>query len=244
MTHLLQARVRCPIWLGGVVLCVLWSMPTRSQEAKPAFSGAPMSMNFQNIDMRTALQIVGDFTGLNIITSDSVTGSLTLKLHQVPWDQVLDIMAQAKGLSVRRQGNVIWVAPRAEVAARDKLEYESKLAAQNLEPMQTRGFALNYAKAVDVLTQIQGGTVLPAMGSFGGFGGLGGLGNTGLGYVPPANSAPFSLSSMGGGSRILSTRGSAMAEVRTNPRFIELHQAVWDVLREEVLKGYQQQLAA
>jgi type IV pilus assembly protein PilQ len=202
MTHLLQARVRCPIWLGGVVLCVLWSMPTRSQEAKPAFSGAPMSMNFQNIDMRTALQIVADFTGLNIITSDSVTGSLTLKLHQVPWDQVLDIMAQAKGLSVRRQGNVIWVAPRAEVAARDKLEYESKLAAQNLEPMQTRGFALNYAKAVDVLTQIQGGTVLPAM------------------PVLPPGVAPLSLPSLSGGTRLLSTRGSAMAESRTNQLFV------------------------
>jgi type IV pilus assembly protein PilQ len=178
-----------------------------------------MSMNFQNIDVRTALQIVADFTGLNIITSDSVTGALTLKLHKVPWDQVLDIMAQAKGLSVRRQGNVIWVAPRVEVATREKLEYESKLAAQNLEPMQTRSFALNYAKAVDVLTQIQGGTVLPAMGGYGG-GGLGGFGSAGLGYSTPASSAPFSLSSMGGGSRILSTRGSAMAESRTNQLFV------------------------
>jgi type IV pilus assembly protein PilQ len=176
-----------------------------------------MSMNFQNIEVRTALQILADFTGLNIITSDSVTGALTLRLHKVPWDQVLDIMAQAKGLSVRRQGNVVWVAPRAEVAAREKLEYESKLAAQNLEPMQTQGFALNYAKAVDVLTQIQGGTVLPAMPAMGGYGGFG---NAGLGYAPPAGSAPFGLSSMGGGSRILSPRGSAMAESRTNQLFV------------------------
>ena len=80
-------------------------------------------------------------------------------------------MVQAKGLSVRRQGNVIWVAPRAEVAAREKLEFERKLAAQNLEPMQTRGFALNYAKAVDVLTQIHGGTVLPAVPMTGSYGG-------------------------------------------------------------------------
>jgi type IV pilus assembly protein PilQ len=197
-------------------------MALHAQEAKPTFTGAPMSMNFQNIEVRTALQIVADFTGLNIITSDSVTGSLTLKLHKVPWDQVLDIMAQAKGLSVRRQGNVIWVAPRAEVAAREKLEYESKLAAQNLEPMQTRGFTLNYAKAVDVLTQIQGGTVLPAMPTLGGgYGaGYGGLGSAGLGYASPVSAAPFSLSSMGGGSRILSTRGSAMAESRTNQLFV------------------------
>ena len=188
--------------VGCVVMPLLCMMasPSHSQVSKPIYNGAPMSMNFQNIEVRIALQIVADFTGLNIITSDSVTGSLTLKLHKVPWDQVLDIMAQAKGLSVRRQGNVIWVAPRAEVAAREKLEFESKLAAQNLEPMQTRGFTLNYAKAVDVLTQIQGGTVLPAMPSVGGgYGaGYGGFGSAGLGYAPPINSAPFSLSSMGG----------------------------------------------
>jgi type IV pilus assembly protein PilQ len=204
---------------GCWFLCCTFAVSLHSQEVKPTFTGTSMSMNFQNIDVRTALQIVADFTGLNIITSDSVTGALTLKLHKVPWDQVLDIMAQAKGLSVRRQGNVIWVAPRVEVATREKLEYESKLAAQNLEPMQTRSFALNYAKAVDVLTQIQGGTVLPAMGGYGG-GGLGGFGSAGLGYSTPASSAPFSLSSMGGGSRILSTRGSAMAESRTNQLFV------------------------
>lgn len=215
------AVVRACLFLFSAI-----ALPLQSQEAKPIFTGTPMSMNFQNIEVRTALQIVADFTGLNIITSDSVTGALTLKLHKVPWDQVLDIMAQAKGLSVRRQGNVIWVAPRAEVAAREKLEFESRLAAQNLEPMQTRGFTLNYAKAVDVLTQIQGGTVLPSMvgvggyGAAGAYGGLGSYGNSGLGYVPPLNLAPFSLSSMGGGSRILSTRGSAMAEARTNQLFV------------------------
>ncbi len=95
---------------SAVTSAVLFGMmgtPSHSQVLKPVFTGAPMSMNFQNIEVRTALQIVADFTGLNIITSDSVTGSLTLKLHKVPWDQVLDIMAQAKGLTVRRQGNVI-----------------------------------------------------------------------------------------------------------------------------------------
>lgn len=222
---LLMGLVRRATMCIGIFLFCACALPAHSQETKPTFTGAPMSMNFQNIEVRTALQIVADFTGINIITSDSVTGALTLKLHKVPWDQVLDIMAQAKGLSVRRQGNVIWVAPRAEVAAREKLEYESKLAAQNLEPMQTRGFTLNYAKAVDVLTQIQGGTVLPAMGGYGagaagGYGGLGGWGGASLGYAPPISAAPFSLSSMGGGSRILSTRGSAMAESRTNQLFV------------------------
>jgi type IV pilus assembly protein PilQ len=179
----------------------LQGLPTFAQQGKSAYVGAPMSMNFQNIEVRTALQIVADFTGLNIITSDSVTGSLTLKLHKVPWDQVLDIMTQAKGLSVRRQGNVIWVAPRTEVAAREKLEYESKLASQNLEPMQTRGFALNYAKAAEVLMQIQGGAV-PSVGGLNGYGAAGAYGG------------------LGGSSRILSTRGSVMAEPRTNQLFV------------------------
>ncbi len=225
MTFLLSGPMRSTAWWGCVLLLCTQTLSSRSEEFKPTYTGASMSMNFQNIEVRAALQIVADFTGLNIITSDSVTGSLTLKLHKVPWDQVLDIMAQAKGLSVRRQGNVIWVAPRAEVAAREKLEYESKLAAQNLEPMQTRGFTLNYAKAVDVLAQIQGGTVLPAVpmtGSYGGgYGsGYGGLGNSGFGYASPVSAVPFSLSSMGGSSRILSTRGSAMAESRTNQLFV------------------------
>ena len=203
MKHRLSSR---QAWLGLIALGC--AFPLHSEELKSVYTGNPMSMNFQNIEVRTALQLVADFTGLNIVSSDSVTGSLTLKLHKVPWDQTLDIMAQAKGLSARRQGNVIWVAPRAEVAAREKLEYESRLAAQNLEPMQTRGFALNYAKAADVLTQIQGGTVLTSMPAVVG------------GYPSPSGAVPFSLPAMGGGSRILSTRGSAMAEPRTNQLFV------------------------
>ncbi|PIT76098.1 hypothetical protein B9Z41_11100 [Limnohabitans sp. JirII-31] len=175
-----------------------------------------MSMNFQTIEVRTALQIVADFTGLNIVTSDSVTGSLTLRLQQVPWDQVLDIITQAKGLSQRRQGNVIWVAPRAEVAARDKLEFESRLALQNLEPLQTRSFVLNYAKAVDVVAQIQGTGPAPMPSSFAGWGS-----NTGSNsFANPA----FSAAALGGATsnaaRILSVRGSAMAEPRTNQLFV------------------------
>ncbi|MFY8179550.1 MAG: secretin and TonB N-terminal domain-containing protein, partial [Limnohabitans sp.] len=93
----------------GVCLQTSWA----TEDA--AFVGEPLSMNFQNIEVRTALQILADFTGLNVVAADSVTGSLSLRLQEVPWDQVLDIIAQAKGLSVRRSGNVIWVAPRMEV---------------------------------------------------------------------------------------------------------------------------------
>ena len=182
--------------LGFVLGCCVLSASLQAQELKTVYTGAPMSMNFQNIEVRTALQVIADFTGLNVVTSDSVTGSLTLRLQQVPWDQVLDIVAQAKGLSLRRQGNVMWVAPRAEVAAREKLEFESRLATQNLEPLQTRGFALNYAKAADVLLQIQGNAMMPLMAS------------------------PALIPQTSSGSRMLSIRGSAMAEPRTNQLFV------------------------
>jgi type IV pilus assembly protein PilQ len=188
--------------------CGLLHVSIHAQELKTVYSGAPMSMNFQNIEVRTALQVIADFTGLNVVTSDSVTGSLTLRLQQVPWDQVLDIMTQAKGLSLRRQGNVMWVAPRAEVAAREKLEYESRLATQNLEPLHTRGFALSYAKAADVLLQIQGNAMQPLMSP------LGLSGFSALNSPTPLNTLIPS------GSRILSLRGSAMAEPRTNQLFV------------------------
>ncbi len=210
----------------------------------PAFTGKPMSLNFQNIEVRTALQILADFTGLNIVTSDSVTGSLTLRLHQVPWDQVLDIMVQAKGLSQRRQGNVIWVAPRAEVAARDKLAFETQAALQNLEPLQTRSFLLNYAKALDVMAQIQGNSAMSSatVGAFPGatwgssfspgsaYGGSSGLGGLSLGGFG-GSSAWGNPSAIGGslagglpfassGTRLLSARGGVMAEPRTNQLFV------------------------
>lgn len=207
----LAPRVWVSVW-AWLLVCT----PAKAQDTAPVHSGQPMSLNFQTIEVRTALQIVADFTGLNIVTSDSVTGSLTLRLQQVPWDQVLDIITQAKGLSQRRQGNVIWVAPRAEVAARDKLEFESRIALQNLEPLQTRSFVLNYAKAVDVVAQIQGTGTALMPSSFAGWGS-----NTGSNsFANPALSAAALGSAASNAARILSVRGSAMAEPRTNQLFV------------------------
>ena len=135
---------------------MLFSCASWAQEATLKYTGKPLTLNFQTIEVRAALQIIADFTGLNVVASDSVTGSLSLRLHQVPWDQVLDIIAQTKGLNQRRQGNVIWIAPRAEIAARDKLEFEMRQTLQNLEPLITHNFVLNYAKASDVAQHIQG----------------------------------------------------------------------------------------
>ncbi|MCC2633438.1 MAG: pilQ [Ramlibacter sp.] len=104
----------------------------------PGYTGEKLSLNFQNIEVRSLLQVIADFTNFNIVTSDSVTGGVTLRLKDVPWDQALDIILQAKGLGMRRSGNVLWIAPKDEIAAKEKLELEANAAIQSLEPVRTR----------------------------------------------------------------------------------------------------------
>jgi type IV pilus assembly protein PilQ len=152
------------------------------------YNGQKLSLNFQNIEVRSLLQVIADFTNFNIVTSDSVSGAVTLRLQDVPWDQALDIILQAKGLGMRKSGNVIWVAPKDEIANKEKIDLESQAAVQSLEPLKTQSFQMNYAKATDVATQ------LAAVGAGGG-----------------AASA---------GARILSSRGSVIAEARTNQLFV------------------------
>lgn len=120
----------------------------------PGYSGQKLSLNFQNIEVRSLLQVIADFTNFNIITSDSVTGGVTLRLQDVPWDQALDIILQAKGLGMRKTGNVLWIAPKDEINAKEKLELESIASLQNLEPLRTQSFQLNYTKAAEVAAQL------------------------------------------------------------------------------------------
>ncbi len=115
--------------------------------SKPGYAGEKLSLNFQNIEVRSVLQVIADFTGLNIITSDTVTGNLTLRLKDVPWDQALDIITQSKGLSMRKTGNVILVAPAEEVAAKEKQMLEASQQIEDLEPLRTEVFTLKYMKA-------------------------------------------------------------------------------------------------
>jgi type IV pilus assembly protein PilQ len=115
--------------------------------ARRGYQGEKLSLNFQNIDVRAVLQVIADFTDFNIITSDTVGGNLTLRLKDVPWDQALDIILQAKGLDMRKNGNVIWIAPRDELAAKEKLQLESRQQITDLEPVRTETFQLNYHKA-------------------------------------------------------------------------------------------------
>lgn len=123
---------------------------------KGRFGGEKLSLNFQNIDVRSVLQVIADFTNFNIITSDSVQGNLTLRLKDVPWDQALDIILQARGLDMRKNGNVIWIAPRDELAAREKLDLEAKAQIGELEPLRTETFQINYHKAKSVAEFIKG----------------------------------------------------------------------------------------
>jgi type IV pilus assembly protein PilQ len=120
------------------------------QSATPGYAGEKLSLNFQNVEVRAVLQVIADFTGLNIITSDTVGGNLTLRLKDVPWDQALDIILQAKGLSKRKNGNVVLIAPTDELAAKEKLALEATAAISDLEPVRTESFALSYAKAEDL----------------------------------------------------------------------------------------------
>jgi type IV pilus assembly protein PilQ len=122
----------------------------------PGYSGDKLSLNFQNIEVRSLLQVIADFTNFNIVTSDSVTGNVTLRLKDVPWDQALDIILQAKNLGVRKNGNVLWVAPKDELAAKEKLELESKKQVADLEPLRTQSFQLNYTKAEEVAKGLTG----------------------------------------------------------------------------------------
>lgn len=157
----------------------------------PGYAGEKLSLNFQNIEVRALLQVIADFTNFNVVTSDTVTGNVTLRLKDVPWDQALDIILQAKGLGLRKSGNVILIAPKDELAAKEKVELESKAQIASLEPLRTQAFQLNYTRAADIAAGLTGQT--------GGQGGAAG---------------------QGGATRILSPRGTVIAEVRTNQLFV------------------------
>ena len=118
-----------------------------TQGSRPGYRGERLSLNFQNVDVRALLQVIADFTNLNIVTSDTVQGKLTLRLKDVPWDQALDILMQSRGLDMRKNGNVVMIAPREELATKEKLTLESKQQIAEIEPLRTETFTLNYQTA-------------------------------------------------------------------------------------------------
>ncbi len=152
----------------------------KAEKARLGYTGDKLTLNFQNVTAREALSVIADFTNLNIVISDTVTGSLTLRLKDVPWDQALDIILQSKGLDKRVNGNVMQVAPREELASKEKLDLTANQDIANLEPLRTESFQLSYTKGADIANLLQGDK-----------------------------------------QRILSKRGSAVVDTRTNTIFVQ-----------------------
>lgn len=128
----------------------------KTPDGKVKYTGEKLSLNFQNVEVRSVLQVIADFTGLNIVASDTVTGNLTLRLKDVPWDQALDLILQTKGLDKRQNGNVIWIAPKDELMTKEKLEFEAKNQVADLEPLTTEYIQLNYMRADEAQTMLYG----------------------------------------------------------------------------------------
>jgi len=139
----------------------------KKKKAKFGFTGERLSLNFQDIEVRSVLQLLADFTGLNLVVSDSVEGNLTLRLKNVPWDQAMDIILKTKGLDQRKAGNVILIAPTDEIAAREKLELEARKQVEELERLRTEFIKVNYAKAADMadLLKLADNAILSPRGS-------------------------------------------------------------------------------
>ncbi len=177
------------------------------QGAKMGYKGEKLSLNFQNVEVRSVLQVIADFTGLNIITSDTVTGSLTLRLKDIPWDQALDIIMQTKGLDMRKNGNVVLIAPREELALKERQQLENAQQISQLEPLLTESFQLNYMKATD-FQQILSTNRQQRFGA--------GAGQT---------------ATTGGQGSILSQRGVAFVDPRTNVLFVQDTASVLEEVR-------------
>lgn len=168
------------------------------------YTGEKLSLNFQDIEVRSVLQLIADFTSLNLVASDTVSGRITLRLQNVPWDQALDLILKTKGLDKRTVGNVMLVAPADEIAARERLEIESQTQSEQIAPLRTEFIQVNYAKAADIQSLISSGTA-------------------GAGSDSGTNS-------------LLSPRGSASVDARTNMLVIQDTAKKIDEIRELIAK--------
>lgn len=170
------------------------------RQAEPQYTGERLSLNFQDIEVRSVLQLIADFTGLNVVVSDSVSGNITLRLQDVPWDQALDIILQTKGLDMRRQGNVILVAPATEISAYERQELEAQAQLSKLKPIRSEFIQVNYAKAQDIASLLTSGAVTVK-------------GN--------ANTGEFEATGNGDTLALLSERGTVTVDERTNTLIVQ-----------------------
>lgn len=185
------------------------------QNAKAGYSGEKLSLAFQNQDVRAILQVFTEFTGMNIVVSDSVTGTLTLRLKDVPWDQALDIILNARGLDKRKNGNVVWVAPRDELALKEKQELELKNDISNLEPLVTELFRLRYASASSIAAQIQGFSIV----------------KEGEGSLEEKKQDKTTARAIGKANTMLSEKGTVNADDRTNTVYVKDNAKVLEEVR-------------
>ncbi|MFA7270335.1 MAG: type IV pilus secretin PilQ [Sterolibacterium sp.] len=183
--------------------------------------GEKLSLNFQNIEVRAVLQVIADFTNFNIITSDTVSGNVTLRLKDVPWDQALDIILQAKGLGMRKNGNVIWIAPQEEILKRDDEISKSRLALSISEPIRMEKFLLSYAKAEDVVRLLTGEQSKSAVAT-----GAAGAQGAAPSATPGATSGKIESGSY------LSPSGVVTVDARTNQLFVTDFPAYLDRVRK------------
>ena len=194
--------------------------PNKLTQGTQGYRGEKITFNFQNVDVRAALQSIADVSGLNIITSESVTGNLTMHLKEVPWDQALNAMLQAKGLDMRKDGTVLWIAPKEELLTKEKLELEQRALIADLEPLKSEVFQLNYQKAEAFLSVF-------------------GLSSSGGGAGAPSGASAAAAGAGGGGSsqnRVLSKRGSAIIDARTNQLFVTDTPSKLEDIRKLILK--------
>lgn len=190
-------------------------------DAELGFSGERLSINFQNIDVRSALAVIADFTGINFVTSDSVQGEITINLKDVPWDQALDVILRTKGLAKRQTGNVIWVAPSGEIQQVEEEELKALAVIEEFAPLSTEIIQINYAKASEISDVIKSVRVIaqgnvPSSSNVGGTAGL-----------SPTETDKNSL---------LSARGSVTVDERTNSLLVQDVPAKIKQLRNVIAK--------
>lgn len=174
------------------------------QGSKQGYAGEKLSLNFQRVDVRDVLKVIADFTGKNIVVSDSVSGSVTIGLKDVPWDQALDVIMKSKGLDMRVNGSVISIAPAEEFAAKEKAQLTAEAERETLETLRTEVFSLKYQKALDFRNMLLGGGATGSGGSTSGM-----------------STGSSGGSSAGRMNRILSQRGSVTFDARTNTIFVQ-----------------------
>jgi len=186
-----------------------------------AYVGDKLSLNFQDIDVRSVLQLIADFTDLNLVASDTVSGKITLRLQNVPWDQALDLILKTKGLDKRQEGNVLMVAPAAEIAERERQQIESNRQVEELAPLQSEFIRIRYAKAKDIFALFQGDN-----GDKGSAGSGASAGRSGAAGDDKSSSATT--------GSILSPRGSVIVDERTNSLLVTETAQKLDELRRLV----------